>query len=278
MFTDPNYFTSVFQEVLRNVLNRLPSILGIIALLLSGLLIAWIVKWLLSILLRKSGIDILSERSGSAQVLKNWGIRKPVSKLIGKLGFWTILFLFLLVAIESLGLNIVAGIFKTIISYFPSLIGAVLILLIGGFIANLIGDLIGSIAEKSGMVKKSFLGNVIKYLLILFTAIIALQMLGVETILLSGVIMIALGGLSLALALAFGYGSRELAKNIVAGFHARETYTPGMRIKVGNHEGVLVRIGTYKFILENNSIKISLPNCQLTDQEVFIFHSTGNPS
>ncbi|REJ84277.1 MAG: hypothetical protein DWQ44_06480 [Bacteroidetes bacterium] len=269
---EKDYLASVFNKVMQDISMWIPSALGIILILFIGWIIAWLFRWLVSFLLKKAGLDLLTEKSGAQKVLHSWGIKKPLSKLAGRLFYWVVLILFILVAVESMGLNIVAGLFKTVIGYVPHIIGALLIILAGGFLANIIGDTVAAMGEKSGVVRKSILGQAVKYVLIIFTIIIAMQELGVETLLLSSVVIVLVAGLAIALSIGFGLGSRELARNIMAGFHARESFAPGIRLKVGTHEGVLIRIGTYKFILDTGNASISLPNHLLTEHEVLIMN------
>ena len=72
----------------------------------------------------------------------------------------------------------------------------------------------------------------------------------------------------LTLALAFGIGSRELARNIMAGFHAKEAFAVGDRLQVRGHTGTLVSVGTVKASLETENGLVSLPNTVLIDEEV----------
>lgn len=152
----------------------------------------------------------------------------------------------------------------------PRLLGSLLIILLGVLFSGILGDAIGAYADKSGLKSGSFVGTLIKYILFIFVFIVALQQLGVETLLFSGVVVILLSALLLSLAISFGIGNRELARNISAGFHARESFLPGARLQFGNHIGKLIRIGAFKFIIETASGQVSLPNHILTEEEIII--------
>ena len=73
--------------------------------------------------------------------------------------------------------------------------------------------------------------------------IIALQQVGISTdIILILVSALAFGG-ALALALGAGLGSVPLAKQVAAGRHVANRYSPGSKVRVGDAEGPIAEIG-----------------------------------
>jgi small-conductance mechanosensitive channel len=114
------------------------------------------------------------------------------------------------------------------------------------------------------------LGQGMRYVFYIFVAVIAVGQLGVETTLLIATAVVLIGALSLALAVSFGWGSREIARNVMAGFHVRDAFVPGQRLTVRGHTGKLVAIGTVKVLLETGEGTLSLPNSVLTEEEVII--------
>ena len=54
----------------------------------------------------------------------------------------------------------------------------------------------------------------------------------------------------------------------MAGFHAREEFSPGQVLTVGDHRGRLVRIGATKTLIETSEGQISIPNVVLLNEEV----------
>ena len=97
---------------------------------------------------------------------------------------------------------------------------------------------------------------------------LALDELGVQTTILTTIIIVTIAAVALGLALAFGLGNRQLAHSIMAGFHAREEFDPGQTLTVGEHTGQLVRIGSTKAVLETSEEQISLPNVVLLNEVV----------
>jgi len=63
------------------------------------------------------------------------------------------------------------------------------------------------------------------------------------------VIAIVLISVGLAVALAFGLGSRELVSQILAGIYVRELYEVGQHVTLEDIEGQIEEIGTVKTLL-----------------------------
>ena len=106
-----------------------------------------------------------------------------------------------------------------------------------------------------------------------FTIILALSQLGIQTDLLTIAASALVIAITLALALAFGFGSRDLARNIMAGYHAKETFQEGQQLSARGHSGQLMSIGTVKSVIKTEDGLVSLPNSVLTDEEVTVLES-----
>jgi small-conductance mechanosensitive channel len=74
------------------------------------------------------------------------------------------------------------------------------------------------------------------------TAIMVLAQLGISTQILTVLAAIAAGGAALGLALAFGLGSREVARDISAGRYVASAYRVGQRVRVAGVEGEIVAL------------------------------------
>jgi small-conductance mechanosensitive channel len=86
---------------------------------------------------------------------------------------------------------------------------------------------------------------------------------------LNNVIAIVLISVGLAVALALGLGSREIAGQILAGIYVRELYQVGQQVQVGDVEGQIEEIGTVKTTLLTDAGElVSVANRTLLEQRV----------
>jgi small-conductance mechanosensitive channel len=255
------------------VVMWLPNLLGALVLLLVGWLVARLVQFVFGGLLRRLRLDALAERVGISRLLSNAGLDPSAANLLAKLTYWLILFIFVLAAAESVGLLGITEMLNRLVGYLPNVLAAALILLLGSLIAQVIGDTLRGMATQAGVAAGPALGQIIRYTLLVFTIILALSQLGIQTDLLTIAASALIVATTLALALAFGFGSRDLARNIMAGYHAKEAFQEGQRLSVRNHSGQLVSIGTVKSVIKTNEGMVSLPNSVLTEEEVTVLES-----
>jgi small-conductance mechanosensitive channel len=207
--------------------------------------------------------------TGATKLLGRAGIRMPISVLLGKIVYWFVLLIFLVSAAESLGLARVSATLDMLALYVPKVFGAGLILLVGILLAQLVNGLVRGAAESVGFEYSAGLGRIAQGLVIIIIISVAIGQLEVKTELLNYVIAIALISIGLAVALAFGLGSRELVSQILAGIYVRELYEVGQRVRIEELEGSIEEIGTAKtLLLTDEGELISVANRVLLEQRV----------
>lgn len=265
---DPSFWTDTLNTILRDILAWLPNLGVALILILAGWIVGRLIQAILAGLLRRLGLDRLAQRAGASQMLERLGMGSSAVDVLARVVFWLILLVFLLAATESLGLEGVVQTLGGLIDFLPSVLAAALILLFGGLLARLVGEALGALAEQSGIQAGTALGSLVRYALLAFVVILALQQLGVETSLLTTTTVALIGAAALALAVAFGFGSRDIARNIMAGFHVREEFTVGQVLTVAGHQGQLVHVGPVKSRLKTETGHLSLPNSVLAEQVV----------
>ena len=86
------------------------------------------------------------------------------------------------------------------------------------------------------------IGSLAQAAVLAIAAIMVMAQLGISTQILTVLAAIAVGGAVLGLALAFGLGSREVARDISAGRVVSSTYTVGQRVRVAGAEGEIVAL------------------------------------
>jgi small-conductance mechanosensitive channel len=274
---EAEFWTEHMRELLvTDVMRWLPMLAAALLLLVFGWLAARLAQFVVGGILKRIGLDRLGEKAGGARLLQDLGMDSSVSRVLARLVFWLILLVFVLAAADSLGLQGMSATLQGVVDYLPKVLAAMLILLLGGLIARLVGNTLGALADRSGIRGGLALGQATRYIILIFVVVLALEQLGVETALLVSFAIVLVTALMLALALAFGWGSRELARSIMAGFHLREVFVVGQILEVRGHRGRLTAIGPVKTMLETEKGRVSLPNSVFTEEEVVILPDEGN--
>ncbi|MCP1649999.1 mechanosensitive ion channel [Pseudomonas sp. GD04087] len=247
----------------------IPNLLAALVIVLLGFVVAKLLDALLSKLLAKLGLDRLMGGTGLTKLLSRAGIQVPVSTLIGKIMYWFVLLVFLVSAVDTLGLPRVSTSLDALALYLPKVFGAALVLIVGVLLAQLANSLVRGAADGFGLDYASGLGRVAQWLVIIVSISVAIGQLEIKTDLLNYIIAIVLITIGLAAALALGLGSREVAGQIIAGIYVRELYQVGQQVKVADVEGIIEEIGTIKTILLTDEGElVSIANRILLDQRV----------
>lgn len=251
------------------VANFIPNLFGALVVVLLGFVVAKLLDALLSRLLAKLGLDRLMAGTGLTKLMGRAGIRVPISTLVGKIVYWFVLLIFLVSAAESLGLQRVSATLDVLALYLPKVFGAVLVLLVGVLLAQLVNGIVRGAAEGVGIEYAGGLGRVSQWLVIIISISVAISQLEIKTDLLNHVIVIGLITVGLAVALAMGLGSREIASQILAGIYVRELYQVGQQVRVGEVEGFIEEIGTVKTtVMTDEGELVSLSNRILLAEKV----------
>lgn len=260
---------SAMSSLWASVAAFIPRLFGALVVVLLGFVVAKLLDTLLSKVLAKVGLDRLMAGTGLTKLLGRAGIRIPVSALIGKVVYWFVLLIFLVSAAESLGLERVSATLDMLALYVPKVLGAALILLAGVLLAQLLSGLVRGAAESVGLDYANGLARMAQGLVIIISISVAIGQLEVKTELLNYVIAIVLITVGLAVALAFGLGSRELVSQILAGIYVRELYEVGQRVRLADIEGRIEEIGTVKTLLLTDDGELtSVANRVLLEQRV----------
>jgi len=204
-----------FRSFLERVAGFLPNILIGIVLIILGLVVAWFLRAIITRAGQVLRLDHLSERSGLVQILHRSGIKEPFSRLLGKLIYWIVLITFVIMGLNAFHVPAVENILSTFILYLPNVIVAGILLFLGYLFGNFLGRAALIASVNAGLAVSGLVGRVVKYTVFIMAVAMALELLGIgkDTVLIA--FAIVFGGIVLALAIAFGLGGRDAAKEYI---------------------------------------------------------------
>jgi hypothetical protein len=205
--------TQRLQESFIQVFGQLlPQLFLAVVLLFAGYLLAKVLERLVLRALRAIRLNTMLERGGVMDAVERTGNRLDPSRVIAGLVFWLTMFAVIFFVAAALGFDQLTDVFAQQVNYIPSIIGAVVILLVGIVLGGFVG---GLIATSAGAVRGgTALSRIGRAGVILLSVFMALEVLGVGTEIVTTAFAILFGAVALAGALAFGLGNRELAGEI----------------------------------------------------------------
>ena len=204
--------------MLARVAGFLPTLLGVLVILIIGWIIAGMLKNVVVKLLKLIQLDTATEKAGLGDVLRRGGIRQTLSELIGVLIYWLIMLMVFMTALNALGMTVVASLLDKVIMYIPNVIAAMFILSLGIFFSSMIGTIVRTASSNAGITQAKFLGQLTQTVIMIFAIMITLEQLNIASSVLNLAINIILASIGLAVAIAVGLGSKDLAGKMMGDF------------------------------------------------------------
>ncbi len=206
-----------FNRFLGKVLVFLPNLLAMITILLIGFLIAWVVKKMLVHFLKALQFDRISEQWGLARILSAGGLSYSPTYLLGRFFYWVIILIALILGINALEVAATQSLITQFFNFLPHLFAAIGILVVGYLMGIFLGQAVLIAAVNAQVESAKMLSLSIRWFIIILSLTMALYHLGIAEKVIVAAFSITFGGIVLALAIAFGWGGRELAKEFLEG-------------------------------------------------------------
>lgn len=262
---------TVMTTLWGKVAGFLPNFVAAIVILIVGYFISRALRFVLSQGLARAGFNALSTKVGVSGAMECANITMSPSDIIGKLGFWVVMLTFLVTATETLGLPRVSETLDEFVLYLPKVMAAVLILILGLFIAHFVRDVVRGSAQSIGVEYAKPLATAAHGVLFVVIISLSINQLDINTRLLDSVISIFIAAIAVAVALSLGLGTRTHASNIIAGVYARDIFKVGQHIVIDRSEGEIKSIGSLKTHIEQTDGSILIiANKHLIEKPVLV--------
>lgn len=232
---------------------------GALLLLVVGLVVVRLVVRVLERLLRRRRVDVLAERIGALDVLASIGLERSLVKAIGFVLRVMLSIVVVVAALALLGLGPLEEALNQVVLFLPRLLLAFALVLVG----LVVGELAQRYVERwtARLNLRGPLDEVVQVMIVTIFAIMALSALGVPTGLLIALTVVVLGGLALTLALAFGFGSREVARAVSTGRYVAANFVVGQAVEVAGVRGEIRAIDATSTVLEDTAGRtVRVPN------------------
>lgn len=255
-----------FANLANSVIAAAPKVVVGILLIIAGLVVAKLVEAGLRMVLVRVHFDSLVEKAGVDKMLQRVGLRQHLNLFLPRIVYFLVIFLLAKTVSDALGLVAISNAIGGFFSYLPNIIAALLLLILGTTLGQFAGQTVAQAAESSGIDFAPALGKLVSGLIVFVVAMMAVAQLKIDTEMIRIVTSFVLGGAALAFGLSFGLGTRDVVRNIVAGFYARKVLSIGKSLEIGGERGVLNAITATHAILETDGQDISVANSTFLDQ------------
>jgi hypothetical protein len=208
-------YLSSFQSFWFGLGTWLPQVLLAIIIFIVLVIVAVLVGKAIAHLINLTRVDKLFENTGFKRVVNRAGYRLSIGDFIGWLVMWVFILIFLVAALDIVGLSSASIFLAQIAIFLPRVIVAVLILIFGSVLAEFAGKLVRGSTHAANLSTSNFIGTVAKWTIWIVTILFVLSELGIGSDLLNTLWTGIVAALAIAFGLAFGLGGRDHAAKVL---------------------------------------------------------------
>lgn len=208
-------FIEPLEELVVQIGVLLPHLLGTVFIISVGVFISVFMKMFALRILKVTQFDQFIARVGFTESMTKGRASEIPTVIISRIVFWSIFLVFLMLGLGTLKLKAVDQFVSLTLSFMPHFLMALLILTVGLILANYFSRAVLIAAVNAQWRHARTLARGVRLITVVFALAMSFEQLGIATTIIVATFSIVLGGVVLALAIAFGLGAKDLAKEFI---------------------------------------------------------------
>jgi Mechanosensitive ion channel, conserved TM helix len=213
-----NFFELIldrFKEIYIQFANFFPNLLTMLIIIMIGIFLARLIRFILIKILVAIRFDSWSDRMGLTSVMRKGDMWTKPTAAVGTFVYWLLIIVSFMAGLSAMQVRAIDSLISQFVLYLPRVLSAIVILVFGYIVTGFIGRAVLISAVNRGYAFARLLGEAVRLLMIVLLIAMALEQLEVAPSIVTAAFSIIFGGIVLALAIAFGVGGIEAAKNII---------------------------------------------------------------
>lgn len=207
--------TSALQGLWEGFLNFIPALIGALVVFIIGWFISVAIGKIVSEILIRLKFNQLFEKTGWKPALEKANLKVNPSEFIGAICKWVLVIVFLVAAVEILGLVEFAGLLKNVLNYVPNVIVAVLIFIVTVIVVDIVEKVVRAAVEGTKVGYGHLVSMIVKWSIWIFAIMTILHQLGIARSFMETLFTGIIAMLVIAFGLAFGLGGKDVAADIL---------------------------------------------------------------
>jgi small-conductance mechanosensitive channel len=262
--------TKALQELLNEFFKAIPNFVAAVTVAIIGYIISKIVAKLIKTFLTKIKIDKLGEKLNEIELISKANIEIKLSEVFSKIVYYFLLLFFMVASAELLGMPAVSQLVMDIFQFIPNLIVAVLVLIIGILVAEMMKGIVHTALKSLGIGSAKIIANILFYFLFINIVILALTQAKINTNFLAQNLSIIIGGAVLAFAIGYGSASKDVVANFLASFYSKDKFKIGDTVTIDDETGEIITIDKASITLLAKDKKVIIPLSKITSEKIII--------
>tara|TARA_Y100000310_G_scaffold92577_1_gene90229 strand:- start:184 stop:861 length:678 start_codon:yes stop_codon:yes gene_type:complete len=199
------------QDLWQGFIGFLPALVGALVIFVIGWFISVGVGRLVADILKRLKFNQIFERGSWRQALEKAEVKVDPSGFIGAIFKWVLVIVFLMAAVDVLGLTQLAVFIKDVLAYLPNVLVASLIFVVAVIIADIVEKVLRAAVESTQVGYGHMVGVIVRWSIWIFAIIAILTQLGIAPVLLQTLFTGLVALVVIAGGLAFGLAGKDVA-------------------------------------------------------------------
>ncbi|MBX2816958.1 MAG: mechanosensitive ion channel [Saprospiraceae bacterium] len=258
------------QVLLQSFFSKVPNLLGALLLFIIGWIIAKLIARIVARFFRSIKIDRLADRLNEIDLIEKSRVSIVPSKILSKIIYYMVFLIFIIAGTDVLGMPELSSLVSDIINYIPVAITAMVLLVIGLLLADLIRKAVLTTCQSLGIPSAKMISSFVFYFILINVVLVSLNQAGIDTDFLASNISIVLGGVVLAFGLGYGLASKNIFSNMLSSFYDKDRLKVGETITMGSRTGKIIDVDKSSVTLKTEKGRLVIPLHKISEQEVEI--------
>jgi len=207
--------TQALQNLWEGFLSFIPTLIGAILILTIGWLISIGIGKLITEILKKLRFNQILEKGTWDEALAKADIKVDAAAFIGAIVKWVLIIVFLLAAVEVLGLIEFATYLRSVLAYLPNVIVASLIFVVTVIVVDIVEKIVRVSIERMKVGYGQVVSAVVKWSIWIFAFLAILYQLGVARPFMETLFTGLIAMMVIAFGISFGLGGKEVAAEVL---------------------------------------------------------------
>ena len=203
------------QGLWAGVLEFIPNLIGEIIVFVIGWIVAIGVGKLVEKILDAIKFNKVFERGGWKEAMAKAELKVDATRFVGAIVKWTLVIVFLLAAVEIMGLDQFADFLKSILAYLPNVIVATLIFVVTIIVVDIVEKIVRASVERIKVGYGHLVSLIVKWSIWIFAILTILHQLKIARPFMETLFIGVVAIIVITCGLAFGLGGKETAAEIL---------------------------------------------------------------
>ncbi len=260
----------LLYDLLKQMAEVIPNLVGALVLLLVGYLIAKIVAKIIRKILEKVGVNKIGEKLNEIDLIQKSNFNFSISGFLSKVIYYLLLLIFVVAATDVLGMEAISNLMTDIINYVPQLITALVLLIIGLLLSDVMKSTVKTTCTSLGIPSAGMIAGFAFWFVFLTVGVSALGQAGIDTQFIMSNLSIILAGGVFAFALGYGIASKEIVANFLSSFYNKNKVSIGDTISLDGVKGEIVEMDNSSITILSKTGRVIVPMSKLSTENVEI--------